>query len=90
MPNATDSNQAIIMEMLRRAGCSVQSLHTVGHGCPDLLVARNGITVLMEVKTEKGRLSTSQMEWIAHWKGRVYVVRSPEEALEVIQDDRYI
>jgi len=31
-------------------------------GCPDLLVAWNGITVLIELKTERGRLSDAQKE----------------------------
>lgn len=34
----TDRNQAEIVKALRAAGCSVQCLHAVGGGVPDLLV----------------------------------------------------
>ena len=33
-----DQNQSEIVDALRRVGCSVQDLHEVGQGCPDLLV----------------------------------------------------
>lgn len=34
----TDDNQAGTVAVLRQAGASVQTLHRVGGGCPDLLV----------------------------------------------------
>lgn len=45
-----DANQAAIVAALRRAGCYVQSLASVGKGCPDLLVGRAGVWHLMEIK----------------------------------------
>jgi hypothetical protein len=56
-------------------------------GLPDLLAAgidrRTGapVTVLLEVKTEKGRLRTQQQQFAANWRGPVYTVRSADEAL---------
>jgi hypothetical protein len=84
MPNATDANQAEIVKALRSIGAGVVDLHDVGHGVPDLLVAYHGETVLMEVKTPTGRLRKLQREFRAIWPGRVYLVRSIDEALEAI------
>lgn len=39
MPKKSDSNQKDIVDALRRMGCFVFSLHAVGKGCPDLLLA---------------------------------------------------
>ena len=54
-PRKVDANQKAIADALRRAGCSVQLLHTVGAGCPDLLVGRHGETFLLEVKMPDAR-----------------------------------
>ena len=38
----------------------------------------------MEVKTLKGKLQPSQIEWHEMWNGHSCVVRSPEEAIEAV------
>ena len=76
-----DSNHAEIVAALRRAGYAVQSLATVGKGCPDLLVANEHMTCVMEVKTEKGKLTPAEEQWLADWPGFVAIVRSVDEAL---------
>jgi len=45
-----DANQAEIVAALVSAGAMVQSMASVGRGCPDLLVGHNGRWVVMEVK----------------------------------------
>ena len=45
-----DSNQAEIVDALRKVGASVQPIHTVGGGVPDLLVGFRGQNYLFEVK----------------------------------------
>lgn len=42
MAKRTDGNQAEIVRALRSAGATVQTLHTVGKGCPDLVVGFRG------------------------------------------------
>lgn len=79
-----DANQPEIVEALRAAGYTVQHLHTVGQGVPDLLVSKHGSMWLLEVKTPKGRLTKCEKEWIETWDAPVYIVRSPEDALEVV------
>jgi hypothetical protein len=46
----TDSNQTEIVATLRSLGCSVQMLHAVGAGCPDLLIGIDGQNLLLEIK----------------------------------------
>ncbi len=76
-----DENQAEIVEALRRAGASVQTLHRLGQGVPDLLVGYQGRNLLMEIKGEKGKLTTEEERFFEDWSGQVAVVRSAEDAL---------
>ena len=74
-----DKNEREIIDALRGAGASVQQLHAMG--VPDLLVGYRGVNILLEVKSDKGKLNGQQVDWHAKWQGAVSVVRSPEEAL---------
>lgn len=94
MPKRVDRNQAEIVEALRSVGCTVQHLHEVGQGCPDLLVGHaddDGIprNYLLEVKDgskppSKRRLTPDEKRWITLWAGQVAVVRSVDEALAAV------
>lgn len=81
-----DANQAEVVEALRRAGASVQSLHRVGQGCPDLMVAYNGRVFLMEVKSPGGRLTKPEQDWHREWRSCVYIVHDAQEAVDVLHD----
>lgn len=83
-----DSNEREIIRALEAAGCTVEQLSK--KGVADLLVGgfdpisgdlRNW---LLEVKSGREKLTTDEAEWHEHWRGQVAVVRSIEEALEVI------
>jgi hypothetical protein len=79
----TDHNQKLIVEALRKAGCSVLCLN----GTIDLLVGKDGRTFLIEVKNKSGRnrLQESQKKLIEEWNGtEIHIVRTVEEALRVI------
>lgn len=83
-----DANQPEIVNALRAAGCTVQHLHAVGKGCPDLLCAVDGQTFLIEVKDgskvpSKQALTPDQITWHKAWKAQVHVVNSVESALAV-------
>lgn len=80
-----DTNQPKIVSALRALGATVQSLATVGHGVPDLLVGHCGENFLLEVKTETGKLTPDETIWIAKWNGHVTIVRTAEEALAAIR-----
>ena len=76
MLKKTDTNQAEIMKDLRQAGATVASLHAVGRGLPDLLVGFRGENYLLEVKTDRGKLTQAQVTWHETWRGRVAVVHN--------------
>ena len=85
-----DENQAAIVQALRHIGASVELLHRVGGGCPDLLVGYHGDIILIEIKDEnqppnKRKLRPSQVRWAAAWQGRpLFKVESPQEAVDVV------
>ena len=85
-----DANQQKIVEILRAAGATVQSLAAVGHGCPDLLVGWGGKTLLMEIKDgskvpSAQRLTDDQIKWHGAWMGGpLAVVDGPEAALRML------
>jgi hypothetical protein len=82
-----DANQSLLVDALRAIGCSVQPLHTVGKGCPDLLVGFRGQTLLMEVKDgskppSARELTPDQKAWHKAWRGSpVWVVTDVTEAV---------
>lgn len=78
-----DANQAEIVDALRRVGASVQPLHAVGAGVPDLLVGYRFANYLLECKRdEKAKLTDRQVRWHEVWRGSVLTVTSPEDAIE--------
>lgn len=85
----TDDNQTEVIKALRAIGCTVQSLSGVGEGCPDLLVGRNGINYVLEVKDgskppSDQSLTTKEAIWHNEWKGQKAVVASVREALAAV------
>jgi hypothetical protein len=79
-----DVNQPAIVAGLRRAGATVEHLHSIGHGCPDIAVGFRGQTYLLEIKVERGALTPAETAWHATWRGSAAVVHTLEEALRVI------
>jgi len=84
-----DANQTEIVSALRSIGCSVQLLHAVGKGCPDLLVGRNQTNYLIEVKDgakvpSQRKLTSDQVEWHSLWQGNAIVVKSVNEAVAAV------
>ena len=85
----SDQNQNGIVSDLRKAGCSVQHLVSVGQGCPDLLVGRAGHNYLLEIKDgrkppSQRKLTPDQVTWHKQWRGSVSVVKNREEALKAV------
>lgn len=84
-----DVNQPDIVEALRKAGATVQPLHAVGKGCPDLLVGWRGLNVLMEVKNPNvpkadRERTPDQVRWATDWHGVVHLVTSAAEAVGLL------
>lgn len=87
-----DGNHRAVVEALRGAGCGVLSLAAVGKGCPDLLVhgpVWPHKTALLEVKDSAKppsarKLTPDQERFHAAWRGPIWVVTTPAEALEAM------
>lgn len=84
-----DDNQVAIVRALRDAGCTVLHLHTIGKGCPDILVGNRTRNVLMEIKDgskppSRRLLTPDELEFHRTWRGQVAVVETVEEAIRVV------
>ena len=84
-----DANQSEIVEFARACGATIQHLHMVGDGCPDLLIGYLGLNDLWEIKVPGANLSKrkrgksrSQVEWHQDWRGSACVIRTVEDATE--------
>jgi len=86
---AVDANQTAIIRALRKAGVSVQPLHTVGQGCPDIIAGFRGVNYLLEIKdgskspSARG-LTDAQLRWHVLWSGHVSIAESVDDALGIV------
>jgi len=86
---AVDANQPEIVKALRSVGATVQHLHTVGKGCPDILVGHRGRNFLLEIKDgakvpSARKLTDDEAAWHQQWLGNVAIVSNTDEALLAI------
>jgi hypothetical protein len=79
-----DANQGAIVAALRKAGATVQHLHTVGDDCPDLLIGYRSRNYIIEVKIPGEKMRDGQIEWMQNWRGSARIARSIDEALRAI------
>lgn len=84
-----DSNQPEIVAALRKAGATVQHLHTVGKGCPDILIGINGLNLLAEIKDgtkvkSARKLTPLETEWHETWRGQIAIIETVDDALQII------
>lgn len=89
MAKRADQNQPVIVQALRAVGASVQLLHAVGKGCPDVLVGFRGANYLLEIKNPAQKpsarcLTPDEKQWHLTWLGQKAVVETPDEALAAI------
>ena len=85
-----DTNQAEIVQALRKAGVVVTPMHQLGHGVADLLCSYRQRWMVLEVKDgakppSARKLTQDEAEWIAEQKAPVYIVTSPMEAVNLMQ-----
>ena len=83
-----DITQKDIVAALRQLGCSVFHLHTVGQGCPDLLVGIENQTYLVEVKKDgKAKYTEAQVKFMAEWRGSPVIrLNSVDDAVAFIKN----
>ena len=78
-----DANQNEIVRVLEKAGCAITDLSGVGEGVTDILCTRAGIHYLIEIKSAKGKLRDSQVDFHAKHHP-VYTVRTIDQALRAV------
>jgi hypothetical protein len=84
-----DANQKAITEGLRKFGVSVQPIHQLGKGVPDLLCGFRGANFILECKDgtlspSRRKLTPDEEQWHSKWAGSVHIVESLDEALIVL------
>lgn len=84
-----DANQPEIVAALRKIGCTVQILSSVGKGCPDILAGYRGKNFLLEIKdgakpVSAQKLTPDQIEWHDLWNGQVSVVNCVDQAIKIV------
>lgn len=84
-----DDNQKQIVADLRKSGVTVQHLHNVGKGCPDLLVGCRGKNYLFEIKDpakspSQRKKTEAQEKWHDEWRGQSDIAHTFEEVIEAI------
>jgi hypothetical protein len=84
-----DDNQKRIVDQLRRLNISVQHLHTIGKGCPDLLLGVRNKNFLIELKDDdkpesKKKLTEDEEKFFREWRGQVNKCETLEEILKVV------
>jgi hypothetical protein len=90
-----DANQSEIVAMFRALGCSVVHLHTIGQGCPDILVGLQSdkgdrLNILVEIKDggkspSRQKLTPDEEKFKSEWQGNYHIVRSPDEVRAIVQ-----
>lgn len=81
-----DANHAEIVKCYKDLYCSVFETHHVGFGFPDLIVGIGGITDLVEIKNEDGKLRASQELFIKTWRGsKVQLVRTEQDVIDHVR-----
>lgn len=80
-----DKNQKQVVAAIRSVGGEVTHIHTIGKGVADLLVSFRQRWLVLEVKMgAKALLTPDEKVWIAKQRAPVFVVRSPLEAIEIL------
>jgi len=80
--SSVDTNQSEIVANLRDLGFTVAHCHTVGGGFPDLVVAKNKVTMLVEVKSKGGKLGLKQKFFHAAWADDVCIAYEVDDVVE--------
>ena len=77
-----DSNEPEIIRALEAVGATVSKISETG--VPDLAVGFRGVNYWLEIKDRKGKLTEDEQRWHDRWQGTVHIVRSADEALDIL------
>ena len=82
-----DDNQPQIVKAFRPLGYSVAHTHTIGKGFPDIVIGRDGVNTLVEIKDgskvkSQRQLTNDEKEFHEAWRGTVVIIESVEDVIE--------
>ena len=85
-----DANQPAIVKKLRDLGCSVQPVHQIGGGFPDILVGKAGVNVLVEIKDgtrppSHRVLTPDEAVFHEKWRGWVAIIENEIDAVNLVK-----
>ena len=80
-----DNNHGEIRDGLRKLGFSVFDSSGMGRGFPDLVVADEYRTILVEVKSGGGALGAAQEVFHEEWQGEVITAYDILDVLEAME-----
>ena len=86
-----DANHGEIREFYRALGFSVANTFQLGKGFPDIVVAKWGITDLVEIKDgekppSKRTLTDDEIEFHQKWNAKVFIIESIDDVLKHHED----
>lgn len=81
-----DDNQHEIVGTFRALGYSVKSLAQLGEGTPDLLLGKNTLNFLVEVKDgakspSQRKLTDDQIKFHGAWEGSIAIIESIDDVI---------
>lgn len=82
-----DDNQPQIVKAFRQLGYSVAHTHTIGKGFADIVIGRDGVNTLVEIKDgskvkSQRQLTNDEKEFHEAWRGTVVIIESVEDVIE--------
>jgi hypothetical protein len=80
-----DLNHAEIREAFRRLGWIVWDTASMAHGAPDLVVARRGETILVEVKQPGAAFTEDEVWFQGMWPDRYETVRCLADVIRLTE-----
>lgn len=84
-----DDNHDLITKALKKIGFSILETYQLGEDAPDFVCAFQGVTAVVEVKTEKGKLTEGQKKFGQQWRGLHIVARTYFDVLEAFNIDLF-
>lgn len=86
-----DANQESIVKAYRRCGCSVAITSGVGHGFPDIVIGKFGLSSLVEIKDgakppSAQKLTPDEARFHSKWRGDIRIIRNETEALQHVRE----
>lgn len=86
-----DSNQAELVKQIRKIpGVSVLHIHTVGKGCPDIIIGHRKRNYLIEIKDpakfkSQRKLTPDEDKFHNTWQGQIFTAETFDDIIWVLE-----